>query len=152
MPTSTTATSTGASAKAANAMPVSTSKNDIGTWWRPSTIATYGAISSYRSTKRCASIGWPSRLIRSRMEVRCGLVNRPVRRPRARSSASIIRAVDVLPFVPVMWMTGHARCGSPSRLARSAIRSRVGSMECSGLRAAISRSTSARLVCEAPAA
>jgi hypothetical protein len=40
------------------------------------------------------------------MEDRCGLVNRPVRRPRARSRLSIIRAVDVLPFVPVTWMTG----------------------------------------------
>ena len=35
MPTSTIATSTGASANAANAMPVSTSKNDIGTWLAP---------------------------------------------------------------------------------------------------------------------
>ena len=44
--------------------------------------------------------------IRSRTEVRCGLVNSPVRRPRARSSDSIIRAVEVLPLVPVMWITG----------------------------------------------
>ena len=45
-------------------------------------------------------------LIRSRIEDRCGLVNSPVRSPRARSSVSIIRAVEVLPLVPVMWMTG----------------------------------------------
>ncbi len=53
-----------------------------------------------------ADSGSPSMQIRSRMEVRCGLVNRPVRRPRARSSRSVIRAVDVLPLVPVRWMTG----------------------------------------------
>ena len=40
MPTSIIATSTGASANAANAIAVSTSKNDIRTWWRPSTSAT----------------------------------------------------------------------------------------------------------------
>ena len=38
MPTSITATSTGASAKTAKAMPVSTSKNDNGTGWLSSTI------------------------------------------------------------------------------------------------------------------
>ena len=38
-------------------------------------------------------------------------------------------AVDVLPLVPVMWMTGYARWGSPSSRARVAIRSRVGSIE-----------------------
>ncbi len=39
-PTSMTATSTGTSAKMANAMPVRTSKNESGTGWRPSTKAT----------------------------------------------------------------------------------------------------------------
>ena len=34
---------------------------------------------------------------------RCGLVNRPVRRPKPRSSSSTIRDVDVFPFVPVRW-------------------------------------------------
>ena len=38
------------------------------------------------------------------MADRCGLVNRPVRSPRARSSVSIMRAVEVLPLVPVMWI------------------------------------------------
>ena len=69
-------------------------------------------------------------------------MNRPVRSPRPRSSASVIRAVDVLPLVPVMWMTGQARCGSPSSPTSSAIRSRARSTECSGRRAMISRSTS----------
>lgn len=45
MPTSTTATSTGASAKAAYAMPVSTSKKDSRYSWEASTISTYGLTS-----------------------------------------------------------------------------------------------------------
>src|SRR4051812_40017719 len=42
-----------------------------------------------------------------------------------------------------MWMTGQARCGSPSSPASSAIRSRARSTECSGRREMISRSTAA---------
>ena len=80
--------------------------------------------------------------IRSLIETRCGLVNRPVRSPRPRSSASVIRAVDVLPLVPVMWITGQARCGSPSSPTSSVIRSKARSTECSGRREMISRSTS----------
>ncbi len=45
-------------------------------------------------------------LIRSVTVCRCGLVKRPVRRLCSRSSRSIIRAVEVLPLVPVRWMTG----------------------------------------------
>src|SRR6266480_4751353 len=52
-------------------------------------------------------------VMRSRTVSRCGLVYRPVRRPWARRSASTIRAVDVLPFVPVRWIDGYARCGLP---------------------------------------
>jgi hypothetical protein len=48
--------------------------------------------------------GAPSSTIRSVIFVRWGLVKRPVRRPKARSSSSTMRAVDVLPFVPVRWM------------------------------------------------
>ncbi len=65
MPTSTTATSTGASANAAYAMPVSTSKNDSRNSCWASTISTYGLMSSYVSMKRSAEIGAPSRLMRS---------------------------------------------------------------------------------------
>ena len=54
----------------------------------------------------------PSKAIRSRIECRCGLVNRPVRRPNSRSSASIIRVVDVLPLVPATWTTGPAAAGA----------------------------------------
>ncbi len=76
--------------------------------------------------KRSADSGSPSTQIRSRIDTRCGEVNRPVRRPRSRSSVSIIRVVDVLPLVPVTCTTGNARCGSPSRLTSASIRSRVG--------------------------
>src|SRR5216683_907077 len=149
-PTSTTATSTGASANAANAMAVSTSKNDSGTPWRLSTSSTYGSTSWYAAMKRSASSGSPSTQIRSRMELRCGLVNLPVRSPRSRSSASIMRAVDVLPLVPVMWMTGQERCGSPSSAVTAAIRSSVGSMDASGRLTRISRSISCSKVCGSP--
>ena len=141
-PTSSTITSTGVSAKIAKAMPVRTSKKDIATGCLSSTSWTYGMTSSYAVTNRSGSMGAPSTQIRSLIETRCGLVNRPVRRPRARSSASVIRAVDVLPLVPVIWMTGQARCGSPSRPTSSVIRSRARSTECSGRREMISRSTS----------
>ena len=92
--------------------------------------------------KLIADSGWPSMLIRSRIDTRCGEVNRPVRRPRSRSSASIIRVVDVLPLVPVTCTTGYARCGSPSRLTSAATRSSVGSIWCSARRDPISSSTS----------
>ena len=51
-------------------------------------------------------MGSPPTVMRSRNECRCGEVNRPLLRPMARSSESIIRVVDVLPLVPVRWMTG----------------------------------------------
>ena len=53
--------------------------------------------------------------MRSRIVCRCGLVNRPVRRPNSRSSASTIRVVEVLPLVPATCTTGAAACGEPSR-------------------------------------
>ena len=43
-------------------------------------------------------------LIRSLIFSTCGLVKRPVRSWKARSRLSIIRAVDVLPLVPVRWI------------------------------------------------
>lgn len=73
-------------------------------------------MSSQFSTNRSAAMGSPSMTMRSRIDTRCGLVMRPVRSPWARTMLSVIRAVDVLPFVPVMWMTGYARCGSPRSL------------------------------------
>ena len=50
--------------------------------------------------------GSPSTTIRSVIDSRWGLVNRPVRSPSARTRASIIRAVEVLPLVPVRCTTG----------------------------------------------
>ena len=61
-------------------------------------------------------------------------MNRPTRRPKPRSSASIIRAVVVLPLVPARWIDRVARCGSPSRSTSARIRSSVGSSRDSGHR------------------
>jgi hypothetical protein len=109
MPTSTTATSTGASAKAANAITVNTSKNDSrgppASADRWSTSSTYGATSFHTATNCSSLIGSPSIAMRSLTRVRCGLVNRPVRSPCSRSSRSTMRAVDVLPLVPVRCTT-----------------------------------------------
>ena len=105
-PTSTTATSTGASAKAAYAIATTVSKNDSGCGCCASTRSMYGAT-SLNAVTNCSSVsGSPSTLIRSFIRSTWGLVKRPVRRSRARSSVSIIREVEVLPLVPVRWMTG----------------------------------------------
>ena len=69
-------------------------------------IAAYGATSAYTSTNRSGVSGSPSMLIRSVIDSTCGLVARPVRSPSPRSRLSIIRAVEVLPLVPVRWTTG----------------------------------------------
>ena len=107
-PTSTTATSIGASAKAAKAIAVMISKKVSSTpsISRSSTSATYGSISRHVASKRSSLIGAPSMVIRSVTLVTCGDVNRPVRRPSARSRDSIMAAVLPLPLVPVRWITG----------------------------------------------
>jgi hypothetical protein len=51
-------------------------------------------------------MGSPEKAIRSRTLCRWGEVNRPVFRPISRRRESMMRVVDVLPFVPVRWMTG----------------------------------------------
>ena len=51
-------------------------------------------------------MGLPSIEMRSTADCRCGLVVRPVRRLNAVSSASTMRATDVLPLVPAMWIDG----------------------------------------------
>ena len=94
-------------------------------------------MSSNASTNRSSPIGSPSIAMRSRSVVSSGLVYRPVRSPRSRSSDSMSRAVLDLPFVPAMWITGYARCGSPRTSTRSRIRSRVGSISHSTPRAMI---------------
>ena len=106
MPTSTTATSTGASANAAYAMPTTVSKNDSG--WGLARVDEVGVRRDVveGAHEGLSSSGSPSTQIRSRIRSTCGEVNRPVRSSKARSSESTIRAVDVLPLVPVRWMTG----------------------------------------------
>ena len=106
MPTSTTATSTGASANAAYAIPTTVSKNDSGCGCAASTRWVYGATSLNARTNSSSVSGLPSMQIRSLIRSTCGLVNRPVRRSSARSRVSIIRDVEVLPLVPVRWITG----------------------------------------------
>ena len=68
-----------------------------------------GETSAHKSTKASWEIGSPSIWIRSRTLVRCGDVNSPVRSPSERTSDSTMRAVDVLPLVPVRWITLKAR-------------------------------------------
>ncbi len=108
-PVSTTATSTGVSAKAANAMSVSTSKKlsrgSPRSAARSSTIVTTGSTSSQARTKAACVMGSPSIEMRSVMSTRCGLVNRPVRRSCSRTSRSTMRAVDVFPLVPARCTT-----------------------------------------------
>ena len=53
-----------------------------------------------------------------------------------------MRAVELLPFVPVMWMTGYDDWGLPSRSVSAAIRARVGSIPFSGQRASRSAQSS----------
>ncbi len=55
-----------------------------------------------------------------------------------------MRAVVVLPFVPVMWIEGYERCGSPSTSISAAIRLTDGSSLVSPQRVASSASTSRR--------
>lgn len=87
-------------------MPVSISKKESRWGCRASTISAKGLTSSYASMNRSAVTGAPSTLIRSVIDCTCGEVYRPVRRSKALSRASTMRAVLVLPFVPVMWMDG----------------------------------------------
>ncbi len=82
------------------------SKNDSGWSASASTSARYGATSLNAATNSSSLSGSPSTEIRSLIRSTCGLVNRPVRRSSARSRVSIIREVEVLPLVPVRWITG----------------------------------------------
>ena len=145
MPTSTTATSTGASANAAYAIATTVSKNDSGCSWLRSTRWVYGATSLKARTNASSLSGSPSIEIRSLIRSTCGLVNRPVRRSSARSRLSIIRDVEVLPLVPVRWTTGYDVCGSPRTSVKARIRSSDGSSRVSGQRDRSASSTSARV-------
>ena len=81
-----------------------------------STRWVYGATSLKAVTNASSSIGSPSRLIRSVIDSRCGLVNRPTRSPRVAISVSTIRAVEVLPLVPVRWIDRVGALGVAEQL------------------------------------
>ena len=81
-------------------------RTTAGAAWSASTRWVYGATSLNARTNASSSSGSPSMEIRSLIRSTWGLVNRPVRRSRARSRVSIIRDVEVLPLVPVRWITG----------------------------------------------
>ena len=106
IPTSKTKTSIGASEKIWKAIAVIASKNVSGcspiacSFW--STSSRMGLVSEYVSKNLLSSIGSPSREMRSLKRTRCGDVSRPVFRPSSRKIRSIILAVEVFPFVPVM--------------------------------------------------
>jgi len=61
----------------------------------------------------------------------------------AASAEAIMRVVDVLPFVPATWIIGAAAWGEPSRSSSRRMRSRLGSILCSGARPMMACSTSA---------
>src|SRR5581483_7441560 len=65
--------------------------------------------------------------IRSPHPRTCGLRYAPTRGPSPASSASIIRVVVDLPFVPTTCTASYSSCGSPSRRSRSRIRPRPNS-------------------------
>jgi hypothetical protein len=52
----------------------------------------------------------------------------PTRSPVATSSDVIMRAVDVLPLVPVRWIASKARCGSPIEWTSARMRRMPGTM------------------------
>src|SRR5947207_9176935 len=80
----------------------------------------------------CASVasstGSPFHTIRSLISSRCGLVYTPTDRPDASSRADVMRATDVLPFVPVRWISGYDSCGDPSSSTSASMRSSVGAV------------------------
>ena len=101
-PTSITATSTATSANQRNAAAVHASKYVGRTPVSPSRSATAAICSASSSS----SMGSALRVNRSLIRSRCGLVYVPTVRPWATSSRVTICAVDPLPLVPVMWITG----------------------------------------------
>src|SRR5438034_385828 len=80
----------------------------------------------------CASVasstGCPFHTMRSLTCSRCGLVYTPTDRPDASRSAAVMRATEVLPFVPVRWIAGYESCGDPSNSTSASMRSSVGAV------------------------
>ena len=148
MPHSITITSTGASAKQANAKAVTASNIVTGGPFTNSACsssrARNGAMSSYAAANRASEIGSPSIWTRSVIDSKDGLVNSPVVSPCSRNSDSTMRAVLVFPFVPAMWITGAHSCGSPMKSMRAEMRPRSGATLLSGHRASSSASARAK--------
>ena len=141
MPTSTTATSTGASAKAANAMRGDTSNLLIADRPPPSDCSStmlderLDLAVDLDVARRV--IGWLSmRCARSRLQVRAGVPAGA--RSQGVNSASTMRDVDVLPFVPAS-VDDRVRT---LRVAPSSVRQRLDPRPCSAR--ASSRATAGR--------
>ncbi len=117
-PTSSTTVSTWDASKQRKAIAVSTSKVVT-----PSIAATWGRSRSTSVTKLSSGIGSPPTRIRSRGSCRCGDVYSAVRCPAARSTRSIMAAVEPFPFVPATCTTRSRACGSPSRAIKARMRS-----------------------------
>src|SRR5919198_3820258 len=86
------------------------------------------AMREISSASVASSTGSPFHTMRSFTSSRCGLVYVPTDRPDASRSAEIMRATDVLPFVPVRWITGYDSCGDPSSRISSSMRTSVGAV------------------------
>src|SRR5712692_884556 len=76
-----------------------------------------------------SSTGSPFQTMRSFTRSRCGLVYEPTESPEVSNSAAVMRATDVLPFVPVRWITGYDSCGDPRSRTSVSMRSSVGAVE-----------------------
>ena len=109
-PVSQATTSTGASAKQEAARAVVSSKK-VGAGSQPAV--------TFRSRVNPSATAWrdtgsPSTRMRSRKLTRCGEVNKPLRLPAARLTASTIAHTEPLPLVPATW-TKRALWEIPSR-------------------------------------
>ena len=71
-------------------------------------------------------MGSPSAASRSLMRSKWGLVKVPTRSPLAPSRAVKARAVEVLPLVPVTWMSGRGRLGMAEHVHQPAHASEIG--------------------------
>ena len=70
-----------------------------------------------------SSSGAPATCTRSRNPWTCGEMYAPATRPCACRMAAANSVVDVLPLVPTTWIARNARCGSPSAVSSSRMRS-----------------------------
>ena len=148
MPTSTTAASTGASAKAAYAIADDRSR-------RTTAGAACACVDEVRVRRDVVegahelprrSSGSPSMLIRSLIRSTCGLVKRPVRRSeRAQQRVDHPRRSRSCRWCRSGGSPGTTRCGSPSSSVNASIRSSDGSSLVSGQRDSSASSASAKV-------